>query len=262
MPAPSPAIKHPGPPCARRVAQYGTASSLTLAPVASRLRSCEPHYWNLAHWVSRWKRTFCSGLNDQAAATQTDCRNPSRPGHREREAPRSRKGRGPLVSPRARDRCIPPNDAGVGAARSWRRGSSSAASRGEAPANRERRNACSGSQPAALSKRRRRRRTRGGYRPERQSEPAASRCRNRESRRPPARHRTSATPRQAKWRLVAGYVRSDRLTCGRARLAGPREHVMRSRVPLYRASPALACIIGARRAWTVEMISSEEIPCR
>ena len=31
---------------------------------------------------------------------------------------------------------------------------------------------------------------------------------------------------------------------------------------LYRARPALACIIGARRAWTVEMISSEEIPCR
>ena len=30
----------------------------------------------------------------------------------------------------------------------------------------------------------------------------------------------------------------------------------------YNASPALACIIGARRAWTVEMISSEEMPCR
>jgi ParB/RepB/Spo0J family partition protein len=30
----------------------------------------------------------------------------------------------------------------------------------------------------------------------------------------------------------------------------------------YRARPALACIIGARRAWTAEMISSEEIPCR
>jgi hypothetical protein len=30
----------------------------------------------------------------------------------------------------------------------------------------------------------------------------------------------------------------------------------------YKASPALACIIGARRAWTVEMISSEEMPCR
>jgi len=30
----------------------------------------------------------------------------------------------------------------------------------------------------------------------------------------------------------------------------------------YKASPALACIIGARRAWTVEMISSEKIPCR
>ena len=30
----------------------------------------------------------------------------------------------------------------------------------------------------------------------------------------------------------------------------------------YKASPALACIIGARRAWTVEMISSEEMPCK
>ena len=37
---------------------------------------------------------------------------------------------------------------------------------------------------------------------------------------------------------------------------------MRSRVVLYRARPALACIIGARRAWTVEMTSSEEILCR
>jgi hypothetical protein len=37
---------------------------------------------------------------------------------------------------------------------------------------------------------------------------------------------------------------------------------MRSRVILYTSSPALACIIGARRAWTVEMISSEEMPCR
>jgi hypothetical protein len=31
---------------------------------------------------------------------------------------------------------------------------------------------------------------------------------------------------------------------------------------VYRARPALACIIGARRAWILEMISSEEIPCR
>ena len=29
----------------------------------------------------------------------------------------------------------------------------------------------------------------------------------------------------------------------------------------HKARPALACIIGARRAWTVEMISSEEMPC-
>jgi hypothetical protein len=30
----------------------------------------------------------------------------------------------------------------------------------------------------------------------------------------------------------------------------------------YRARPALACIIGARLAWTVEMISSLLIPSR
>lgn len=35
---------------------------------------------------------------------------------------------------------------------------------------------------------------------------------------------------------------------------------MRSRMVLYRARPALACIIGASRAWTVEMISPEEMP--
>jgi hypothetical protein len=43
-------------------------------------------------------------------------------------------------------------------------------------------------------------------------------------------------------------------------LAGPRQRVMRSRVVLMARLP-LACIIGARRAWTVEMISSEEMPC-
>jgi hypothetical protein len=35
----------------------------------------------------------------------------------------------------------------------------------------------------------------------------------------------------------------------------------RSRGSFYRSRPALACIVGARRACTVEMISSEEIPC-
>jgi hypothetical protein len=43
---------------------------------------------------------------------------------------------------------------------------------------------------------------------------------------------------------------------------GRRERVVRSRVVLYSSRPALACIIGARRAWTVEMISSEEVPWR
>ena len=46
-------------------------------------------------------------------------------------------------------------------------------------------------------------------------------------------------------------------------MAGSWERVMRSRMVVrYRARPALACIIGARRPLTVEMISSEEIPCR
>jgi hypothetical protein len=37
---------------------------------------------------------------------------------------------------------------------------------------------------------------------------------------------------------------------------------VRSRSLGYRARPALACIIGARRAWTVEMLSSVSIACR
>ena len=54
------------------------------------------------------------------------------------------------------------------------------------------------------------------------------------------------------------YARSDRPTGA----DGRRERVMRSRVVLYSSRPALACIIGARRAWTVETISSEEMPWR
>ena len=58
----------------------------------------------------------------------------------------------------------------------------------------------------------------------------------------------------------AAYARSDRLTeWAVGGVAGARHALPRG---LYRARPALACIIGARRAWTVEMISSEEIPCR
>ena len=67
-------------------------------------------------------------------------------------------------------------------------------------------------------------------------------------------------PRQGPWWLPAAYERSDRLTPGQTWRA--RERAMRSRMVLYRARPALACIIGARRAWTVEMISSAEIPSR
>lgn len=61
--------------------------------------------------------------------------------------------------------------------------------------------------------------------------------------------------RRGQWRLAAAYARSDRPT-------GGRERVMRSRVVIYYSRPALACIIGARRAWTVETISSEEMPWR
>ena len=64
------------------------------------------------------------------------------------------------LAARAR-RVHPRDDAGVDAARSGRRGSSGAASRGEAPVTREQRSVCSGSQPAAVSKRRRRHATRG-----------------------------------------------------------------------------------------------------
>ena len=69
----------------------------------------------------------------------------------------------------------------------------------------------------------------------------------------------NATPgRQS---LNAAYAQGDRVSPG-ARSAGSRERIMRSLVVFYSSRPALACIIGARRAWTVEMISSEEIPCR
>ena len=72
----------------------------------------------------------------------------------------------------------------------------------------------------------------------------------------------NATPRQGQWRLAAANA-TDRSSALGGRSAGSRERIMRSgMVVLYRARPALACIIGARRALTVEMISSEEIPCR
>jgi len=95
----------------------------------------------------------------------------------------------------------------------------------------------------------------------RQSDPptlALSRERNRT--RPPARDDRFATSRG----VAAGCcLRAKRSSALSGRLAGSRERIMRSRmVVLYRARPALACIIGARRACTVQMISSEEIPCR
>ena len=62
--------------------------------------------------------------------------------------------------------------------------------------------------------------------------------------------------------MAAAYAAKRSPALG-GRSAGSRERIVRSRmVVLYRARPALACIIGARRALTVEMISSEEIPCR
>jgi hypothetical protein len=68
-------------------------------------------------------------------------------------------------------------------------------------------------------------------------------------------------PRESEWRLVAAYALSERLTPVQefGGVAGARRALP---LVFYRARPALACIIGARRAWTVEMISSEEIPCR
>jgi hypothetical protein len=89
----------------------------------------------------------------------------------------------------------PRDDAGVDAARSWRRSRSTGALRGEAPATRERRSASSGSWPGAVSKRRPRRTTRGDRPEQLVRSPAASRCRDRGSRGPPARHRTRAMPR-------------------------------------------------------------------
>jgi hypothetical protein len=71
--------------------------------------------------------------------------------------------------------------------------------------------------PADVSKRRCRRTTRGGYRyrPKQQSDPAAWRCRNRESRRPPAGRRTSATPRTHASRHTTRTTGSSRLPCDR-----------------------------------------------
>ena len=57
-------------------------------------------------------------------------------------------------------------------------------------------------------------------------------------------------------------LRTERSSDPGRTTGGSRERVMRSRVALYSSRPALACIIGARRAWTVETICSEEIPCR
>jgi len=95
-----------------------------------------------------------------------------------------RNGRGPLVSPRARDRCIPAMmresvQLGVGA-------KAAAVLLREAKHQRPASDVvlAQARSPADVSKRRRRCTTRGGYRPKQQSDPAAWRCRNRESRRP------------------------------------------------------------------------------
>jgi len=74
-------------------------------------------------------------------------------------------------------------------------------------------------------------------------------------------------------RLAAGFRRSDSapspLCKAMAASCEAAEVAARLREPIhalpqvaYKASPALACIIGARLAWTVEMISSDEMPCR
>jgi len=56
--------------------------------------------------------------------------------------------------------------------------------------------------------------------------------------------RAIAMPRRGQSRMVTAYTRSDRPTGA----DGRRERVMHSRVVLYSSRPALACIIGARRA--------------
>ena len=64
-------------------------------------------------------------------------------------------------------------------------------------------------------------------------------------------------PRDEKepWQLAFASTLSSRQAVGGSASCAPARSG-------YRARPALACIIGARRAWTAEMISSESIPCR
>jgi len=70
---------------------------------------------------------------------------------------------------------------------------------------------------------------------------------------------TSAWPRRRRWRLALLTRGAITLTRGGlVGIAGARDALPRE--VLYRSRPALACIIGARRAWTVEMISSERFP--
>ena len=71
---------------------------------------------------------------------------------------------------------------------------------------------------------------------------------------PPVTGDCVAQDDQEHWRLAAAPGQSSGAPWAGAHHAFP---------PFgYRARPALACIIGARRVCRVEMISSEEIPCR
>ena len=69
-------------------------------------------------------------------------------------------------------------------------------------------------------------------------------------------------PDDASWPIGVAPTQATRGCRGRQPTAlGAGAHGALPQV-VYRARPALACIIGARRACTVEMISSEEMPCR
>lgn len=74
--------------------------------------------------------------------------------------------------------------------------------------------------------------------------------------------RSLATRSKRSGSAPSALVRAVAASCQAAPGCGRlREPIRALPQVAYKASPALACIIGARRAWTAEMISSEEMPC-
>ena len=73
----------------------------------------------------------------------------------------------------------------------------------------------------------------------------------------------SSTDHAGEEGLAAAISRSGRVTVGR-RAVAPRSAPARlfGWARSQSSRPALTCIIGARRAWIVPMISSTSIPCR